>query len=297
MKPVDRSQTIVVLGASGRVGRSVVMYLAGRGYRVKAACRNPERLEFDSAKVISQARLVIDEGPLVELCTGSAAVISAIGAKIPCYSRQNRDVHEFNRINVDALETIGGSIVRAGNMPLVHVGSMMAYGLETNGNIDEYTKFLPTSPFEKSEYQGEQRLIALGQQKGLDYRIARLPPVIGAEPSGGVFANLKLAAKHNDWREYFEKHAKTSKPIINSADMLSAIERLTNCDAPRSAYNFVSYHETLSQLVFAVDAVATQQLPTGLRRNDFEEFLRRFLKWNVSVCQRKVVADLGWRPQ
>lgn len=73
---------IVVLGASGNIGKEITKEAASRGHQVTAIARNPERVP-NIAGVTAKAGDAADAAGLAELIKGSDAVISALHHDVP----------------------------------------------------------------------------------------------------------------------------------------------------------------------------------------------------------------------
>jgi putative NADH-flavin reductase len=76
-------QTIVLFGASGRVGSRILHEALARGHRVTAVSRDPNRIAQQHDRLRKVAGDVLDPDAVAGIIAGSDAVISAIGGLNP----------------------------------------------------------------------------------------------------------------------------------------------------------------------------------------------------------------------
>jgi putative NADH-flavin reductase len=78
MIPESERQTIVVFGASGRIGGIVVNEALGRGHRVIGISRSPERFTIDHESFSARKGDVTDVQSFREVTTGADAIIISV---------------------------------------------------------------------------------------------------------------------------------------------------------------------------------------------------------------------------
>lgn len=130
---------ILVVGASGYLGRHVVRELLARGHRVRAASRSPERLaDLRSAKVeIVQADLV-DAPSLRAACAGAHAVLVA------AHSLVGVGKYASERVDDAGLRALIDAARAAGVQRFVYSSAMSASAqhpvdfMRTKANIERY---------------------------------------------------------------------------------------------------------------------------------------------------------------
>ena len=69
---------VVLIGASGFVGKTILHELLSRGYEVTAVVRDASKLEPVPAGVTVVEADVADSAKITEICRGKEAVISAL---------------------------------------------------------------------------------------------------------------------------------------------------------------------------------------------------------------------------
>ncbi|MFI0907719.1 NAD-dependent epimerase/dehydratase family protein [Streptomyces sioyaensis] len=192
--PDGPGRRVVVLGASGFIGRQVSAAVRAAGGEPLLVARRPladttsRRLPLDLIGDGPDAlsRLLDTERP--------SAVVNAAGAP---WSRAQETMQQANRVLV---ETVLAAIATASWRPrLVHLGSMIEYTPPPPGTaLDERAPTRPTSPYGQSKLQGTQAVLAASEEGRADAVVLRLSNVIGAGTSpssllGRVAAQLRAA--------------------------------------------------------------------------------------------------------
>lgn len=163
---------VVVIGATGNVGTSVIRALAadpGVGDVVAVARRSPRRpldgAEFVSADITSSA--------LEPLFAGADAVVHLAWLIQP-----GRDETVTRRVNVDGSRRVFEAVAAAGVPALVYASSVGAYSPgPKDRRVDESwpTDGVPTSFYSRHKAEVERELNRLGQEHPR-LRIVRLRP-------------------------------------------------------------------------------------------------------------------------
>ena len=184
-----KGETIVVYGASGKIGGVIVDVALERGYNVIGISRDPGKLKFEHESFSGKKGDLMDVNSVRELSMGVAAIVISVSS-----------VAEDNRPENSLVAHAANSMVRAlsgmGNLPyIVQIGAAsLMYGStweEITGNMQHAPFPLePGSPM----YGG-----ILGHQLALEtYRISNLrwtivaPPmtIIGFRQEGGADPTL-----------------------------------------------------------------------------------------------------------
>ncbi len=302
-----RDRTVFIAGATGRLGRLLATHFLSRGWRIRAVVRSRQKA---GDLLPQEPRIEFVEGDLTDLssfadgCRGCSLAIFAAGARRPAFATDAQSIADFQKVNVVALRNLGVAVLRAGNKPLIHLGSLFALGIQHSGAVNEDTVARPHSPFERSEHAGEQQLLDLHQTQGLDCRIMRLAPVTGATPRGGLLDSLRVASCDAEWTDYFVQNAHTRKPLLSASDFLTAIEQIIALGRSGRRYHFASGDFQLDAMVSAFRS-ADIVLPTltdfmraqPKRLRDLSEFLRSYLGWDIRVAVSRAADELRWNPQ
>ncbi|MFE2230209.1 NAD-dependent epimerase/dehydratase family protein [Streptomyces kronopolitis] len=191
----DRAvRRVVVLGASGFIGRQVSAAVRAAGGEPLLVARRP--FTADPAHCVPLD--LIGDGPyaLSRLLDTERpdAVVNAAGA---VWSRAQETMRQANHTLV---ETVLAALAAASWRPrLVHLGSVFEYAPPTPGTaLDEQAPTRPTTPYGQSKLRGTEAVLAASGEGRADAVVLRLSNVIGAGTSpssllGQVAAQLHAA--------------------------------------------------------------------------------------------------------
>lgn len=174
--PPGASRTVLVAGASGRLGRHVVRELKQRGYRVRAMSRDPLRLAALSGEMDSASRGdVTDPESLVGSCAGADVIISCIGA--PLHPTDAEQHPRFAEIDV------------RGTANLLRIAREA-----------EIARFVCVAPFDPERLHAtdygaaREEMVAMVEDSGLPYTVVRPTMMFGL-----CTAVLPLVARGRRW--------------------------------------------------------------------------------------------------
>ena len=166
--PIETSGRVLVTGATGFLGHSLVAALAAAGYTVRALVREN-----------SDTRQLRDLG--VELCVGDVRDAASVNAAVEACDyvvhaaglfRLWGDVRDFERTNVEGTAYVLEAALRHAVKKLVHISTVAVAGNPEPGQvIDESTPSHPVDAYQRSKVDGEN-LVRMYCQN------ARLPGVI-----------------------------------------------------------------------------------------------------------------------
>ncbi|WP_045877106.1 NAD(P)H-binding protein [Pseudofrankia sp. DC12] len=138
--------TVVVFGASGKVGQSVVNEAIRRGHKVTAVARDEAKLSKLSRKANAAAGDATSRDSVHSLADGADAVVVAVGGN------DKKIWANSARTMIDALTKLGGSAPR-----LIHVGH--------GGTLEDGQG---ARVLDDPEFPNNMRKDALGQAEALD---------------------------------------------------------------------------------------------------------------------------------
>ena len=183
---------ILVVGASGFVGRSVVRDLLKRGRRVLAAARDPQGLPA-AAEFVPLADLT---QPLADW--GWGALLASVDAVVYLAARVHvmNDTHPdplqaYRAVNRDAAVALARAAAQQGVRRFVYLSSVKVNGEASARPLTEEDAPHPTDPYGISKLEAEEALLDLGNQTGLEVVVLRPPLVYGP----GVKANFMALAR------------------------------------------------------------------------------------------------------
>jgi UDP-glucose 4-epimerase len=180
--------TVLVTGASGFIGRSLVGALAGEGYAVKAAARNPEALPATAGVMRMALPDLTRPVDWSGLLAGASHVVHLAGL---AHSPGVLADDAYRRINALAAGELAEVASRAKIERLVFVSSVRAQaGLSADHKITETDVPAPTDAYGRAKLEAE-RLI---EASGVGFTVLRPAVVYGPGVKGNI-ASLATLAK------------------------------------------------------------------------------------------------------
>jgi nucleoside-diphosphate-sugar epimerase len=180
------TQSVLVTGASGFVGRRLVAALAGAGNSVVAATRNPHAVRFpDTVQVARLPDLAqrIDWGPLL---ADVAYVVHLAGV-----AHRGATEEMYDRINHQAVTDLAMAAAKAGIVRVIFISSIGSQsGPSSEHVLSEADEPRPTSAYGRSKLAAE---IAL-RGSTASYTILRPVLMYGPDAPGNMGMLVKLAA-------------------------------------------------------------------------------------------------------
>jgi UDP-glucose 4-epimerase len=182
------TQTVLVTGASGFVGRPLIAALAGAGHEVIAASRNPPAGGFpDRVRLVRLPDLeqAVDWAPLL---TGVSHVVHVAGVahRGPAVSD---DI--YDRVNHQAVADLATAATTAGVARLIFISSIGSQsGAAAEAVLSEADEPRPTTAYGRSKLAAEVAL----RRSGMAYTILRPVLMYGPDAPGNMGALVRLAA-------------------------------------------------------------------------------------------------------
>lgn len=186
---------VLVTGASGIVGWSIVEALHAQGHQVRALARNVER-----ARTVLPAGVDVVPGDLLDpqslaaATAGCTAVFHAAGMP----EQWLRDPSQFHRVNVEGTDALVNAALAEGISAFVYTSTIDVFAQRPGVGYDEsvlQTRPLPT-PYERSKQRAD-RVVAAAVSRGLPARFIHPAAVFGPSPTRTPGLNdviAKLAA-------------------------------------------------------------------------------------------------------
>ena len=185
------NQRVLVTGATGFVGESLVAELVVQKYSVSALVRRENCLIPDEAAKIKVADLtdVRDWQPILQ----NIEVVIHLAGRAHIMNDSVADpLAEFRQVNTAATLNLARQASAAGVRRFVFISS-----IKVNGELTESVPFspegdvIPTDPYGLSKYEAEQGLLALAKETGMEVVIIRPTLVYGLGVKGNFASLLK----------------------------------------------------------------------------------------------------------
>jgi len=184
---------VLVTGASGFIGRTLVPALAEAGYAVRAAARDPATIGSSHGRVEAVLMPDIRSGGVDwnGLVQGCEFVVHLAGIAHASSAIPDADYHA---VNCEAVRALAQAARRDGAKRVVYVSSVRAQtGPVADGIIEETTPPGPTDAYGRAKLAGEQALAEALGGAATDWVTLRPVLVYGPSVKGNMAALVKLA--------------------------------------------------------------------------------------------------------
>lgn len=180
------TNTCLVTGASGFIGRHLCRRLQQDGMRVRALLRTPAEGPWDETYYFDLAQGDMPAGAFngVDQCFHLAGVVHAMPqAGVPDAL--------YHTVNVIGSERLASAAVEAGVRSFVYFSSVRAVADPGKDCVDESWQSMPVDPYGVSKRVAEQRLLEIGQEGDLQVTVLRPALVYGAGVKGNLLRMLQ----------------------------------------------------------------------------------------------------------
>jgi hypothetical protein len=284
---------VLVTGATGFIGRSLVLRLAGAGHRVTALARSPERARQLLGPEVAVAGT--DDASLREAVREADAIINLAGESIAGgrWTRARRAALRASRIELTGRLVAALAGRRRLLSALVSASAVGYYGDRGEAELDEHA--LPGDGFAAElcrDWEAAALAAAPHVEPGRVVR-ARLGVVLG--PEGGALAQLArlfrlgLGGPLGDGRQWL--------PWIHLDDVIEVLARAAADPRYRGALNLVA-PEAVRQRDFARTLAGVLHRPAVLRAPRTALRLARGEAADLLLASQRVVpralAELGY---
>lgn len=189
-------EIVLVVGASGFVGKVVCQDLLRRGYRVRAAARRSQDLPSGSEHV-ALPDLTAAETDWLPLVRDVQAVVY-LAARVHVMNDTHPDpLAAYRAVNRDAPLALAQAAAQAGVSRFIYLSSIKVNGeaTEIGQPFTEQNVPAPTDPYGISKFEAEQGLLELGQLSNLEVVVLRPPLVYGPGVKANFMALARLAGR------------------------------------------------------------------------------------------------------
>jgi len=312
MAPGER---VLVTGATGAVGPSVVAELLRCGYRVRSVSLAPSA-EALPAAVESQWGDITDPGVAATAVEGAAAVVH-LAARLHLAGPPSRDLEAYTHVNVRGTATIVDAARQAGVRRVVYASTISVYGPSTIAAATEATPANPDTPYSVTKLMAEEIVRgAVGSDGRPMGTVLRLAAVYGARVKGNYRALVDGLASR---RFIPVGNGRNRRTLIHDLDVARAVVHVL--DTPVAAgrtFNVTdgSVHTT-DDIVRAICAALGRRPPrvhvpgsaafaaaavfdalvrlTGRETSPLVERLKRYTE-DVAVDGSLIVRETGFAP-
>lgn len=194
-------------GATGFVGSALLQRFVADGIEVKALVRNKSVGLLDGIETIvgdlsalssagdSSANLGMTENKLRMKLSGVNVVVHAAARAHIMPDEVADPLAEYRKVNRDATLALARSAAEAGVRRFVFVSSIGVNGNQSTRPFSESDETHPHDAYSLSKYEGEQGLLEIAKETGMEVVIIRPPLVYGANAPGNFGSLVKWVKK------------------------------------------------------------------------------------------------------
>lgn len=179
---------VLVTGASGFLGSSLVRELYRSGYQVRAVIRESSRCQSFPPGVETRAADIRHALQTQEIASGCGAIVH-LAAKV--HAIDDGSENDYEAINIEGTKHILDAAVRSKVNRVVFASSVKVFGEETSGCIEETQTPDPQTAYGRSKWGAEQLVSAYAGRHGLTAVSLRLPMVYGPTKKGNLYRMIE----------------------------------------------------------------------------------------------------------
>jgi nucleoside-diphosphate-sugar epimerase len=223
------SKNILVLGASGFIGTSLIQELTKRDYKIHCFVRGTSNLSY--LKTINPELEyhfgdVLDKDTLIEPMKKCGLIINCTGLNSFWESNNKR----YSDINIQGTINIMDTAIGMNVKKIIHISTIMAYGFPDKIPFSEKSKPGPfMSHYAKTKYLGDSYAWQLFEEKHLPLVCVYLAAVLGSGDSKdvmkiGMFLDNKvniMLKSDNQFTYVYNKDA--AEAIVKAAEKVKNI--------------------------------------------------------------------------
>lgn len=180
---------ILVTGASGFLGSSLIKELCRSGYQVRGVFHDSARSISFLPEVEAVAADIRDAKQIQEIAEGCEAIVH-LAAKVHAIDDPD-DGQEYEAVNVEGTRHLLNAAVASGVDRVVFASSVKVFGEETRGCVAETQAPGPQTAYGRSKWRAEQLVSEYVARYGLTAVSLRLPMVYGPTKKGNLYRMIE----------------------------------------------------------------------------------------------------------
>lgn len=197
MSENNDNSRILVTGANGFVGRSLVSTLLRQGYKVSCAQRNSVANKEKRSGCEYYAVGDFSENPVWDEALDKVDCVVHLAARVHVMQETaTNPLAAFRKANVEATLKLARAAAKKNIRRFVYISTIKVNGEQTEDNaFTEKDALNPLDPYARSKFEAEQELLELGQKLAMEIVIIRPVLVYGPGVKGNVLRLLRLIEK------------------------------------------------------------------------------------------------------
>ena len=223
---------VLVIGASGLLGRSLVEYFVSNNFQVGALSRNCDNQndKFNNyyVDVLDYERLEF--------------VVAQYDIVVNCIGQITNPIHKCVSLNTKGVKNIIDAVKKNGNY-LIHLSTVSVYG--SSSAVTEESPVNPESVYGSLKYFAEYQI----SQNLTNYAVLRISNLYGKGQVKGILGYILRSFRNNEKALFFNNDGSLKRYYLHIDD-LSSIVKLIIDKRVKGVYNVIgSDLLTIKQLV------------------------------------------------
>lgn len=180
---------LLVTGATGFIGRTLVREALARGLPVRAALRREtDRIAGCPSAFVGE----LGADPSWDEALRDRETIVHLAARVHVMRERAADpLAQFRRVNTEASARLAARAAALGVRRMVFVSSVKVHGGEREAAYTEQDAPAPQDAYARSKCEAEERLREIGRRTGLEIVVVRPPLVYGPGVGGNFLAMMR----------------------------------------------------------------------------------------------------------
>jgi len=223
---------VLIIGASGLLGRSLVEFFVSNNFQVGALSRNCDN---QNDKFNNYSVDVLDYEHL-------EFVVAQYDVVVNCIGQITNPIHECVSLNTKGMKNIIDAVKKNGNY-LIHLSTVSVYG--SSSAVTEGSPVNPESVYGSLKYFAEYQI----SQNLTNYAVLRISNLYGKGQVKGILGYILRSFRNNEKALFFNNDGSLKRYYLHIDD-LSSIVKLIIDKRVKGVYNVIgSDLLTIKQLV------------------------------------------------
>ena len=223
---------VLIIGASGLLGRSLVEFFVSNNFQVGALSRNCDN---QNDKFNNYSVDVLDYEHL-------EFVVAQYDVVVNCIGQITNPIHECVSLNTKGVKNIIDAVKKNGNY-LIHLSTVSVYG--SSSAVTEGSPVNPESVYGSLKYFAEYQI----SQNLTNYAVLRISNLYGKGQVKGILGYILRSFRNNEKALFFNNDGSLKRYYLHIDD-LSSIVKLIIDKRAKGVYNVIgSDLLTIKQLV------------------------------------------------
>ncbi|MGE3974627.1 MAG: NAD-dependent epimerase/dehydratase family protein [Bdellovibrionales bacterium] len=221
---------VLITGANGFVGQSLIPYLLKKGHEVVACTRNFQSLAAFETHSKFQIKTIapieqVTESEWVAALQDVDAVVH-LAARVHVMKEAAADaLEEYRKVNVEGTRHLANACVLAGVRRFVYLSSIKVNGEQTQAKpFSEEDQPAPQDPYGFSKHEAEEVLREIASRSKLEVGIVRPPLIYGPKVRANFLHLLNAVDRH--WPLPFGSVKGNKRSLLHIENLVSAIEKI-----------------------------------------------------------------------